>query len=268
LLYLTHFDFTFSAGILHIARHQMHTMKHGQNLRKLFFEGMKPIMASYGFDKGGFHREAFYKTGKGGNYEFALIMPFRGYSSWGISPILGVRSHLVQTIYNAYVLDTERARKMQRNRPTLNISMQNHVGQYGYGEKDIDDPSQLADRIAYYQTIFEKDALPFFHSLPDIASMERLVNGPILLPYKGVAFLDNRYTFVGDQGHVGMILAKLVDSPDYTALAEKYRAYYIFLEEDRRLKLYERLLKRLAGDEFPELLAKLDKKYGRVIVPE
>jgi len=98
--------------------------------------------------------------------------------------------------------------------------------------------------------------------------MERLVNGPILLPYKGVAFLDDRYVGWGRKGHIGMILAKLVDSPDYTALAEKYRAYYIFLEEDRRLKLYERLLKRLASDEFPELLAKLDKKYGRVIVPE
>jgi len=67
-LYLPHIDFTFSAGMLHIAIHQTNTMGHGQNLRKLFYEGMKPIMASYGFNKGGFHREGFYKAGKGGKY--------------------------------------------------------------------------------------------------------------------------------------------------------------------------------------------------------
>jgi len=120
-------------------------------------------MASYGFDKGGLYREGFYKAGKGGRYEIRFIMPFLSYSSsWDISPVLQVRSHLVQAIYNAYVLDTEKARRVNRNNPTLNISIQKHVEQYGYGKKDLDDPSQLADRIAYYQAIFEKDALPFF----------------------------------------------------------------------------------------------------------
>jgi len=90
--------------------------------------------------------------------------------------------------------------------------------------------------------------------------MEQLVNGPILLPYKGYGFLDDSYVAWGDKGHIGMILAKLVNSLNYDALAEKYRAHYVFLEKERELNLYERLLQRLASNEFPELLAKLDKK--------
>jgi len=140
--------------VLYIARHQTHTMGHGQNLRKLFYEGMKPIMASYGFNKGGFHWEGFYKAGKGGNYEISFIMPFRGYISWGISPVLQVRSHLVQAIYHAYVLDTEEARRGNRDNPTLMIALDKHMNNYGYGEQDIDDPSQLEDRLLYYRAIF------------------------------------------------------------------------------------------------------------------
>jgi len=239
------------------------------NLRKLFYQAMKPIMASYGFDKGNFLTNAFQKKGKGGYFEYSFDIPY-SYGSWSIDPILCIRSHMVHMIYTTYLVADEETRHGMRYNSTLACSPEEFRGihtKYHYGYKDLEEKGQIPGYLTYYKDLFEKDALPFFDLFPNIVAMERLVNTGVL-DCKDMRSLDTRYGGEERKGITGLILARIVNSPDYEKLKEKYFEFYKKGNFFTTAPIsYNLLIEGLESEGFPAFLNQLEKKYGQEFVP-
>jgi len=239
------------------------------HLRKLFYQAMKPIMASYGFDKSYYPRNGFKKQGKGGYFEYRFAIP-HSYGSWSIDSLLCVRSHMVHMIYTTYLVEDEETRHGMRYNPTLVCSPQRFRGihpKYHYGYKELEKEGQIPGYLTYYKDLFEKDALPFFDLFPNIVAMERLVNAGVL-ECKDVRSLDTRYGGAERKGITGLILARIVDSPDYEKLKKKYFEFYKKRNFSTTAPIsYNLLIEGLESEGFPAFLNQLEKKYGQEFVP-
>jgi len=238
------------------------------NLRKLFYQAMKPIMASYGFDKGNFLTNAFQKKGKGGYFEYSFAIPY-SYGSWSVDSILCIRSHMVHMIYTTYLVEDEETRRGMRYNPTLMCSPESFRSihtKYHYGYKELEEEGQISGYLTYYKELFEKDALPFFDLCPNVVAMERLVNGGVL-ECKDVSLLKAPYVAYREKGTTGLILARIVNSPDYEALKRKYLLYYQQTFDQFELPNYKLLVTKMESKEFPAFLARLEKKYGQEFAP-
>jgi len=238
------------------------------HLRKLFYQAMKPIMASYGFDKSYYPRNGFKKQGKGGYFEYRFAIPY-SYGSWSIDSILCIRSHMVHMIYTTYLVADEETRHGMRYNPTLMCSPEEFRGihtKYHYGYKELEEEGQIPGYLTYYKELFERDALPFFDLWPNVMAMERLVNADVL-ECKDMRLLKAPYVAYRKKGITGLILARIVNSPDYEALKRKYLFYYEQTFDQFELPNYKLLVTKMESKEFPAFLAGLEKKYGQEFVP-
>lgn len=196
--------------------------------RNKLLELLQNQLIGYGFNLNKGLAE-FTKKKEDGWNKFQLIFLNRD-DGWEINTGLLIRINFVEDIYHrasSYEL------KYQKTTPTIGITVENLVS---YTEKHryyLNSDEEIKDGVDYFVRIFEDIALPFFNKYNDIVTIEQAVN---IKNGKSI-FSGLKY-----EGNLGIILAKLVDNPDYFYYVEKYRKYYSELNNGYYLPEYEKLL--------------------------
>jgi hypothetical protein len=179
----------------------------------------------------------FTKKEPDGWSKFQLIFLNRD-AGWEINIGMLIRKNIVEDIYHqASTFEP----KYHKTTPTIGTAVENLINDnkkyrcYLNAEKDIE------ICLEYLEGLFVKIALPFFKEYSELKKVEKAVN---IKNGKSI-FSGLKY-----EGNLGIILAKLVNNPDYSFFLEKYRMHYVNFNDGYYLPEYEKLVKILEAPNY------------------
>ncbi|NML63985.1 hypothetical protein HHL22_02090 [Hymenobacter sp. RP-2-7] len=153
--------------------------------------------------------------------------------SWEINPVMLLRKNVVEDIYHkASYYEV----KYHKTTPTIGIALENFNNDgnpYRLQLARQEDITFCHNRLA---GLFQNVAIPFFEKYDRLDELDKEVN---IISRKSL-FSGLKY-----EGNLGIILAKLVDNPNYYKLEEKYREYYQQFSNGFYLSEYEGVVKIL-----------------------
>jgi hypothetical protein len=169
--------------------------------------------------------------------KFHLIFLDRQYG-WEINLGMLIRYHFVEDIYHKA---SYYEAKYHKTTPTIGISIEKFINDgkdyrcYLNSEDDID------ICVNYIKTLFIKIAVPFYEKYDNLENLEEAIN----IENGASLFSGLKY-----EGNVGLILAKIVQNPNYDLLLEKYHKYYENLNDGFYLPEFKMLVKVLDSSSF------------------
>ncbi|KAA9332456.1 hypothetical protein F0P96_13370 [Hymenobacter busanensis] len=203
-----------------------------KELRNILLDALAVDMSAQGYvlNKS---RAEFTKRSSDGWNKFQLLFLDRA-THWEIVPGLLIRKNQVEDIYHKA---SYYEKNYQKFTPTIGILVENYTGTSIDSRRELRKPTDVEPCIGELLQQFNAVALPFYERFASIKVLESeindqnssgsLITGPIR------------------KGSLGVILASLVNNPDYEMLKEKYREYYNRFSEGFYLREYEGVLKVL-----------------------
>jgi len=164
--------------------------------------------------------------------KFQLIFLKRK-DGWEINLGMLIRKDIIENIYHqASSFDP----KYHKTTPTLGITVEKFRNDGNEYRFYLSSDSDIEKCTNYIEDLFIKVALPFFEQYDNLGTMDKAVN---------VKNGESIFSGLKYQGNLGIILAKLMKSPDYDFFLKKYYNYYKNLSCEFYLPEYEKLLKIL-----------------------
>ena len=155
----------------------------------------------------------FTKKQKDGWNKFHLIFLNRE-AGWEINIGMLIRKNVVEDIYHQASYFEP---KYHKTTPTLGITIEDFINDGKEYRCYLNSENDIEKCIEYIENLFIKVALPFFEEYNSLKKMDEVVN-----------IKNGTSVFSGPiyGGNLGIILAKLVNNPDYAFFLEKYHNYY------------------------------------------
>ncbi|MBF9237664.1 hypothetical protein I2I05_09680 [Hymenobacter sp. BT683] len=202
-----------------------------RDLRNALLTAVAADLLPFGFVLNRAQAEFTQRTPDGWN-KVQLVFLWQN-PGWEIKAGFLIRLHRVEQIYHQASYFEP---KYHRSTPTIGIPLENLLTNGQTSCATLCTAADVAPCLEWMKGLFEDQAQPFFARYHAIPVLEQAVNAA---PGTGL-FSGLKY-----EGNVGMILAKLVDSPAYTQLQQRYRKHYEWLANGFYLPEYEKLLKVL-----------------------
>lgn len=182
----------------------------------------------------------FTKKNENGWIKFYLIFLERN-QGWEINPTMQIRFNVVEDIFHK---TSGFDMKYQKGTPTIGSSAENYL-QTGYGTYRfaLGEEEDIEGIVLHINDVFENMALPFYEKFIKLEEIERAINRDV----KGSSLTGG--IFVGSKG---IILAKLLDHPNYEELRSIYMRYYEKFADGFYLPSYMDLVKYLDENNFME----------------
>ncbi|RYU81814.1 hypothetical protein [Hymenobacter persicinus] len=211
-----------------------------RDLRNALLTAVAADLLPFGFMLNRAQAEFTQRTPDGWN-KVQLVFLWRN-PEWEIKAGLLIRLHRVEQLYHrASSFDP----KYHGTTPTVGLPVEKLLAEGQATHMTLRTAADLAPCRAWVERLFAKWARPFFARYHDLAALEHEVNAP---PGTGL-FSGPKY-----EGNVGLILAKLVDSPAYDQLQQRYQRHYEWLSNGFYLPEYEKLLKILEEAEVSDAM--------------
>ncbi len=151
---------------------------------------------------------------------------------WEINPALLVRKNVVENLYHQASYFEAKYHKIT---PTIGLPIADFI-QDGHDYRfHLNTEADLSPAFQDLVALFKQVAIPFFQQYDSLKDIEKEVNTETrksIFPWL-------------NQGSVGLILAKLVASPQYDQLEKRYRSYYEQLSKGFYLSEYEGVVELL-----------------------
>jgi hypothetical protein len=174
----------------------------------------------------------FTEINKDGWHKFQLIFLVRE-NGWEINLGMLIRKNMVEDIYHKASYFEP---KYHKTTPTIGITVENYINDGSECRFDLTEEKDIEICFTGIIKLFKKIALPFFDKYEDIEAIEKAIN---------VKEGDSIFSGIKYEGNMGIILAKLVNNPDYNFFKQKYLKYYSENYDGFYLEEFENILKIL-----------------------
>jgi len=176
--------------------------------------------------------DSFVQNTVSGWNMFSVVLLKKG-TGWNIRPGLLIRFNIVEDLFHQ-ISDFEK--KYQKGTPTLGTSIEDLDIDGLESRFDLTEEGQIdlvSDKLF---ELFKSVGVPFFEKHKELHSAERAVNQDV-----------NNTHLTGPifKGTKGLVLAKLLNRKDFTALQEEYLHYYENFSDGFYLPDYKRLMELL-----------------------
>lgn len=176
--------------------------------------------------------DEFVHKNKEGWFKFQLIFLERD-NDWEINLGMLIRIDKVENIYHK---GSYFEPKYHKTTPTIGITVENYINdgaEYRFDLIKLDDIEICFHGIV---KLFKEVALPFFEKYKSIEVIEHAIN---------VKEGHSLFSGIKYEGNLGIILAKLVNNPDYEFFKAKYLKYYTEDYDGFYLEEFQNILKVL-----------------------
>jgi hypothetical protein len=175
------------------------------------------------------NRAEFTKREKSGWNKFQLIFLNRS-AGWEIDPGMLIRQNVVEDIYHKA---SSYEPKYHKTTPTVGITVEKIIDDGRQHRCYLNSSEDIEECLNYIAGIFADVVLPFFVKYSTMEALDKAVN---------VKSGKSIFSGLKYEGSVGLILARLSKNPEYFFFLDKYRRYYIDLNDGYYLPDYERLI--------------------------
>lgn len=206
-------------------------LMNSRDVRNALLTAVAADLLPFGFILNRAQAEFTQRTPDGWN-KVQLVFLWRN-PEWEIKVGLLIRLHHVEQIYHRASSFEPR---FHRTTPTIGLPLEKLLAANQAPYVTLRTAADIAPCREWVWRLFNERAQPFFARYHTLVALEHEVNAP---PGTSI-FSGPKY-----EGNVGLILAKLVNSPVYDQLQQRYRKYYEWLANGFYLPEYERLVKIL-----------------------
>lgn len=174
----------------------------------------------------------FTRKDKEGWQKFQLIFLTRN-AGWEINLGMLIRKNVVEDIYHRASYYEP---KYHKSTPTIGITIQEYLNDGEEHRYYLNSESDLDSCIGGIIKEFKSVALPFFDKYQSVEAIEKAIN---------VKNGKSIFAGVKYEGNMGIILAKLVNNPDFDYYKNQYLKYYTKKDDGFYLEEFENILKEL-----------------------
>lgn len=174
----------------------------------------------------------FTKKNIGGWNKFQIVFLDRS-NKWELNPSMLIRKNVVEGIFHQI---SEFEPRYQKGTPTIGVSIEEYVSNGGKYRFILSEEGEIDEIAESLIKIFHEIALPFFSKFDSLEEIESAVNkDPNDILLTGGIF----------KGFKGIILARLLNRPNYIELSKTYSRYYQKFSNGFYLHEYNNLLNLL-----------------------
>ena len=157
--------------------------------------------------------DEFIHKNKDGWFKFQLIFLERD-DDWEINLGMLIR---IDNIENIYHKASYFEPKYHKTTPTIGITVENYINDGNEYRFDLIKSQDIETCFNGILKLFKEIAIPFFEKYKSINEIEKAIN---------VKEGNSIFSGIKYEGNLGIILAKLVNNPDYEFFKAKYLKYY------------------------------------------
>jgi len=207
-------------------------------LKENLLSKLESVLSFYGYKLKKSSDEFVHKN-KEGWFKFQLIFLERD-DNWEINLGMLIRINKVENIYHK---GSYFEPKYHKTTPTLGITVEDYINDGNDYRFDLVKLEDIETCFHGIIKLFKEVAVSFFEKYRNIEEIEHAIN---------VREGSSMFSGIKYEGNLGIILAKLVNNPDYEYFKAKYLKYYKEHYDGFYLDEFENILKVI--EENPRIL--------------